>query len=174
VGWYSDRPKEKIRNFDDWFYLVFLNQIEPNLPKNGPLILYDYPLPQAALAKRKSQKSFYAERFEVYLGGVELCNAFSELTDPKEQEQRLKKEQNIRKKLKKEVIPIDKTFLEALKSGLPKTSGNALGIDRLEMLLLDVKDINDLLTFPVKKCLGNNKIITWFLLQSLKRNGFKN
>jgi len=57
---------------------------------------------------------------------------------------------------------------------LPKTSGNALGIDRLEMLLLDVKDINDLLTFPVKKCLGNNKIITWFLLQSLKRNGFKN
>ncbi|MDQ5883032.1 MAG: lysine aminoacylase GenX [Patescibacteria group bacterium] len=146
--------KKKIRNFDDWFYLVFLNQIEPNLPKNGPLILYDYPLPQAALAKRKSQKSFYAERFEVYLGGVELCNAFSELTDPKEQEQRLKKEQNIRKKLKKEVIPIDKTFLEALKSGLPKTSGNALGIDRLEMLLLDVKDINDLLTFPVKKMFG--------------------
>ena len=146
--------KKKIRNFDDWFYLVFLNQIEPNLPKNGPLILYDYPLPQAALAKRKSQKSFYAERFEVYLGGVELCNAFSELTHPKEQEQRLKKEQNIRKKLKKEVIPIDKTFLEALKSGLPKTSGNALGIDRLEMLLLDVKDINDLLTFPVKKMFG--------------------
>jgi len=143
--------KKKIKNFNDWFYLTFLNDIEPNLPKNRPMILYDYPLPQAALAKRKSKRSFYAERFEVYLGGIELCNAFSELTDWKEQLKRLQAEQRVRKQLQKEVIPIDKTFINALKSGVPATSGNALGIDRLEMLLLNIKNIDDLLILPANQ-----------------------
>ncbi|NMB92174.1 MAG: EF-P lysine aminoacylase GenX [Parcubacteria group bacterium] len=143
--------KQKMTDFNDWFYDIFLNKIEPHLPQNKPIILYDYPLPQAALAKRKSKNSFYAERFEVYIAGIELCNAFSELTDWQEQLKRLKEDQEIRKKLKKEIIPIDKTFINALKSGLPPVGGNALGIDRLEMLLLDIKDIDDLLTFPTNK-----------------------
>ncbi len=139
---------------DDWntnFYSVFLNKIEPNFPKDKPLLIYDYPLPQASLAKRKNARSFYAERFEVYIAGIELANAFSELTDAKEQYQRLKEEQKLRKKMKKTFIPIDKDFIFALKLGLPRSSGVALGLERLQMLLLDIKDINDLLLFPAKK-----------------------
>jgi len=138
-------------NWNDLFYLIFLNEIEPQLPKDRAIILYDYPLPQAALAKKKSKKSFYAERFEVYVGGMEIANAFSELSDWREQLKRLKEDQILRKKLNKEVIEIDKTFIQALKSGIPLASGNALGIDRLQMLLLDIKDIDELLPFPAKK-----------------------
>jgi len=141
-------------SFDDWntnFYSVFLNEIEPNFPKNRPIIIYDYPLPQASLARRKNKNSFYAERFEVYLGGLELANAFSELTDAKEQYQRLKKEQILRKKLKKSYIPIDEDFIYALKLGMPPSGGIALGLERLQMLLLNIKDINDLLPFPAKQ-----------------------
>lgn len=142
-------------DWDDVFYTVFLNQIEPNFPKNRPIIIYDYPLPQASLAKktprlRSGQESFYAERFELYLAGLEIANCFSELTDAREQEKRLKQEKALRKKLGKEIYDIDKDFIEALKSGLPETGGIALGVDRLEMLLLDIKDINDLLLFPAK------------------------
>lgn len=138
-------------DWNDLFYLIFLNEIEPQLPKDKAIILYDYPLPQAALAKRKNKKSFYVERFETYVGGMEISNAFSELLDWQEQLKRLKDDQKLRKRFKKEFINIDKTFINALKSGIPPTAGNALGIDRLQMLLLDIKDIDDLLLFPVKK-----------------------
>jgi len=138
---------------DDWnsmFYSIFLNEIEPKLPKNKPVIIYNYPLPQASLSKRKGN-TFYAERFEVYIGGLELANAFTELTDSKEQLKRLKEEQSLRKKIRADFIPIDKDFLLALKSGLPPSGGIALGLERLQMLLLNIKDINDLLVFPAKQ-----------------------
>jgi lysyl-tRNA synthetase class 2 len=138
-------------NWNDLFYLIFLNEIEPQLPKDKAIILYDYPLPQAALAKRKNKKSFYAERFETYIGGMEISNAFSELLDWREQLKRLKEDQKLRKRLKKEFINIDKTFIQALKLGIPASGGNALGIDRLQMLLLDIKDIDELLPFPARK-----------------------
>lgn len=138
-------------NWNDLFYLIFLNEIEPHLPKDRAVILYDYPLPQAALAKRKNKKSFYAERFEAYLGGIEICNAFSELLDWREQLKRLKEDQKERQRLKKEFIEIDKTFISALKSKIPPTAGNALGVDRLQMLLLDISDIDDLLPFSANK-----------------------
>lgn len=146
---YAKNLNLKSLDWNDCFYLVFLNEIEPKLPKDRAIILYDYPLPQAALAKKKSKNSFYAERFEAYVGGIELCNAFSELVDWREQLKRLKEDQKIRKKLRKEIIPIDKTFINALKSGLPPTGGNALGVDRLQMLLLDIADIDDLLPFSI-------------------------
>jgi len=142
-------------NWNDLFYLVFLNEIEPQLPKDKAVILYDYPLPQAALAKKKNKNSFYAERFEAYLGGIEICNAFSELLDWREQLKRLKEDKKERKKIQKEVLEIDKSFISALKSKIPPTSGNALGIERLEMLLLDIKNIDDLLTFPANKIFKN-------------------
>ncbi len=143
-------------NWDDIFYAVFLNQIEPNFPKNKPIIVYDYPLPQAALAKktprlRSGQESFYAERFELYVAGMEIANSFSELTDWKEQLKRLTKERELRRKLGKDVYDIDKDFIQALKSRMPETGGIALGIDRLQMILLNIKDINDLLLFPAKE-----------------------
>ena len=137
--------------WDDLFYYVFLNFIEPNFPKDKPVIIYDYPLPQAALAKRKSKDSFYAERFEAYIAGIEICNAFSELTDWKEQYKRLKEECSLRKKLGKNLYGVDMDFIDALKSGMPETGGIALGIERLEMLLLNIKDINDLLALPAKE-----------------------
>ena len=138
-------------NWDDLFYLVFLNEIEPQFPKDKPIIVYDYPLPQAALAKRISPKSFYAQRFEAYIGGIEIANAFSELTDWREQYNRLKSERAVRKKLGKETYAIDADFIQALKNGMPETGGIALGIERLQMILLNVQDINKLLPFPASK-----------------------
>lgn len=146
--------KISTRNIDDWndlFYSIFLNYLEPNFPKNKPLIIYDYPLPQGALAKRKSKNSFWVERFEFYLGGIEIGNCFSELTDGSEQEARFKTEQKIRKGLGKVVFPLDKNLIEALKIGLPPTSGIAIGLDRLFMLLLGLSDLKEYLDFPTNQ-----------------------
>lgn len=154
LNYFRKKVKEKgykiPKNVDEnyLFYLIFLNEIEPNLNKTKPTFIYDYPIYQKALAKRKKDNPFYVERFELFIGGLEIANAFSELLDYKEQYQRLKEEQKLRKKMKKEFIEIDKDFIKALRSGIPPTGGIALGIDRLEMLLLDIKDINELLMFP--------------------------
>jgi lysyl-tRNA synthetase class 2 len=137
-------------NQNDLFSLIFLNEIEPKLEKNKPIILYDYPIYQKSLAKRKSKNSFYVERFEVFIGGLEIANSFSELLDWQEQLKRFKENQRIRRKLKKENIPIDNELIDALKCKIKKTGGIALGVDRLEMLLLNIGDINNLLMFPAK------------------------
>ncbi len=141
-------PIPRNANWDDLFYAVFLNEIEPKFPKNRPMIVYDYPLPQAALARRVSPRSFYAERFEAYIAGIEIANAFSELTDWREQYARLKQERALRKKLGRELYDIDMDFINALKAGMPETGGIALGIERLQMILLNIQDINRLLPFP--------------------------
>lgn len=137
-----------ITDWNDLFYSVFLNYLEPNLPKNKPVILYDYPLPQGALAKRKSKNSFWTERFELYIGGVEIGNCFSELTDGNEQQKRFEVEQKMRKDLGKEVFAIDTDLIEALTIGFPPTSGIAIGLDRLFMLLLGLSDLQEYLDFP--------------------------
>lgn len=136
-------------DWDDLFFKIFLNEIEPKLPKNRPLFIYDYPASQAALAKINSKQPFFAERFELYIGGIEIANAFSELIDPQEQLKRLKEEQKLRKKLKKTVFPIDQEFLKSLEKIKNPCAGIALGIDRLIMLLLDKKSIDDVLLFPM-------------------------
>lgn len=134
-------------DWDDLFFLVLLNEIEPHLGKERPQFLIDYPASQAALAKKKSDDPFWAERFELYVKGVELCNAFSELIDPVEQKERLEEEWQLRKDLGKETYDIDESFLEAL-STMPPSGGNALGIDRLVMLLLGKKNLKEVLLFP--------------------------
>lgn len=150
----------KCRDWDDIFFKIFLNEIEPNLPKT-PIFIIDYPASQAALARLKKDEPFFAERFELYINGIEICNAFSELIDPKEQHTRLIKEQKQRKKMCKPVFPIDEEFLKALgniqdsgktaESGLPpQAAGIALGMDRLLMILLNKNDINDVLLFPLQ------------------------
>jgi len=136
--------------WDDVFYLMLLNEVEPNFPKDRPIILCEYPLPQAALSKPCKHDPWYAERFEYYIGGIEIGNCFSELVDGDEQLKRLQEEQKMKKDLGKEVLPIDMEFIKALKMGVPDSSGIAIGVDRLQMILLDVKDINDLLPFPDK------------------------
>lgn len=136
--------------YEDLFFLVFLNEIEPKLGFEKPVIVKDYPVEMAALAKKCPDDERYAERFEVYMAGVELCNAFTELNDPVEQRARLERERKERQKLGKTDYPVDQSFIRALELGMPPSGGNALGIDRLVMLLTDTQDIRDVLFFPHK------------------------
>ncbi|NOZ56308.1 MAG: EF-P lysine aminoacylase GenX, partial [Calditrichaeota bacterium] len=120
--------------WEDVFYLIFLNEVEPRLPQDRPVFLTEYPVQMGALARRKPDDPSSVERFELYVGGLELANAFSELTDPIEQRQRLLHEQDERRQLGRTVYPVDESFLEALEVGLPDSAGIALGVDRLVML----------------------------------------
>ncbi|MDD4352105.1 MAG: EF-P lysine aminoacylase EpmA [Candidatus Gracilibacteria bacterium] len=136
---------------DALFYNIFMQKIEPELKKiQAPVILKEYPYFQAALARKCPKNELYAERFELYLAGMELANAFSELNDAKEQRARFLEEQSIRKAQGKPILPLDESFLDALSLGMPPAGGIALGIDRLIMLLLDKPDIKDIITFPIK------------------------
>ncbi len=128
---------------------LMLNEIEPALAKyDQPVFLYDYPASQAALSRKKTDDPRFAERFEVYLGGLELGNAFSELTDAAEQEQRFRAELAERERMGKIKYDLDEDYLEALKSGLPPTGGIAVGVDRLIMLFANAKSIEETLFFP--------------------------
>ncbi|MFH1284292.1 MAG: EF-P lysine aminoacylase EpmA [Candidatus Peregrinibacteria bacterium] len=142
-------------DWDDVFFKIFLNEIEPHLGTPKPVFVYDYPATQAALAKKKKDEPFFAERFELYIGGIEIANAFSELTDSGEQKSRLEKEQNLRKKLGKTVFDIDGEFLASLESISNPCAGIALGLDRLFMILLNLDNIEDVLLFPLKKLIKN-------------------
>lgn len=136
----------QVNEKDTWeelYHQIFLNEVEPKLPKEQPLILYDYPAPLAALSKIKKSDPKYAERFEFYIGGLELGNGYSELTDWQEQEKRLKADIETRKIKGMKVFDYDHDFVEALKSGIPKTAGIAVGIDRLVMLFTDSSDIHE-------------------------------
>lgn len=146
-------PRISIADFpkvaDEDFYKMFFNEVEPKLAKsNKPYFIYDYPISQASLSRPKKDDPNFAERFEVFLGGVELGNCFSELTDWKEQKKRFEIEKEERKKLGKTNYPIDNDLIEALKSGLPEVSGIAVGVDRLIMLAADVPGISDIILFP--------------------------
>jgi lysyl-tRNA synthetase class 2 len=134
-------------NEDTIFYRLFLTYIEPYLGINKPVILKDYPASLAALSVLTSDNNF-AERFEVYISGVELANAFSELIDPHEQFSRFKKEQKQGLKRGKEFYQIDMSFIKALKKGMPPSAGIALGVDRLVMLLLGKDSLKEVLLFP--------------------------
>lgn len=141
----------KVTQEDTWEGLydqIFLNEIVPHLGRGKPTIIYDYPLDLAALAKVKKSDPRFAERFEFYIEGLELGDAYSELTDWKEQLARFKEETVERKRLGKVEHPIDMDFIEALKVGMPKAGGIAVGVDRLIMLFADVTDIADTLFFP--------------------------
>ncbi|MGL5830618.1 MAG: EF-P lysine aminoacylase EpmA [Candidatus Altimarinota bacterium] len=137
-------------SFDDLFFVVFLNEIEPKLGRDLPVVLYDYPISMAALSKPCVARPGYAERFEVYIAGLELCNAFSELNDWKEQQSRLEKEREERNGMGKDVYDVDVKFIEALKFGMPPSGGNALGVDRLVMLLVGEEDIRNVLYLPYR------------------------
>jgi lysyl-tRNA synthetase class 2 len=125
-----------------------LNVIEPHLGGKKPVIVYEYPVQMAALSKKCEHDPRYAERFEVYAAGMELCNAFTELNDPVEQKERLELERKERRALGKQDYPVDQSFIRALEFGMPPSGGIALGIDRLAMLLTGVTDIREMLYFP--------------------------
>ncbi|MBN1957654.1 MAG: EF-P lysine aminoacylase GenX [Desulfuromonadales bacterium] len=128
------------------FDLIIDRDIEPQLPADRPLFLYDYPLEQASLARRKPGSPDVAERVELYIGGLELANGFSELNDQNEQRQRFEQEEKLRRQAGKTPYPTPQKFLDEL-AQLPPSAGIALGIDRLVMLMSDTHQIEDVVSF---------------------------
>ncbi|MFP4348246.1 MAG: EF-P lysine aminoacylase EpmA [Desulfococcaceae bacterium] len=131
----------------DRFDEIIALEIEPCLEKKKPVFLYDYPAAAGALARLKPSDPTVAERFELYIAGIELCNAFSELIDPQEQRTRFEAELANRRKTGRPVYPLPEKFLEALPH-MPEAAGNALGLDRLVMLLTDAPNIDRVVAFP--------------------------
>jgi len=125
---------------------VMVNEIEPHLGNSKPAFLFDYPASLGALSRLKENDPTLAERFELYIGGLELANGFSELTDAAEQETRFEKEQQTRRELGKTVYPMPEKFLQALRY-MPRAAGIALGVDRLAMVFADTTSVNDVVTF---------------------------
>ncbi len=118
-------------------------KVEPALPDDRPCVLTDYPAGAAALARLKSGDTSVAERWELYIGGIEIANAYSELCAYAAQRARFSAAATERRALGKEVYPMDEPFLQALEKGMPPCSGIALGVDRLVMLACDTADIAD-------------------------------
>jgi lysyl-tRNA synthetase class 2 len=132
--------------WDDVFFQLFLDRVEPHLAAEGPVFVFDWPAPLGALARRKEGDPRVVERFELYAGGLELVNAFGELTDPVEQRRRFEEETEVRRGRGKVTYPVDENLLEAL-GHMPPTCGAAMGFDRLVMLVLGAKDIRDVVAF---------------------------
>jgi lysyl-tRNA synthetase class 2 len=132
---------------DDWLDLLMTHLIQPAIPANRILIVYDYPASQCALAKIRPGDVPVAERFEVYVGSLELANGYHELTDAAEQRERFGRDLGVRQKRASVQPPVDERLLAALPK-LPECAGVALGVDRLLMAMLGSDRIADVLAFP--------------------------
>jgi lysyl-tRNA synthetase class 2 len=130
----------------DLFDEVMVTEIEPKLGRERPTFIYDYPAERGALARLKRGNGKLAERFELYVGGMELANGFSELEDSAEQRERFMKEAAFRATLGKTPYPMPEKFLQDL-SEMGPAAGIALGVDRLVMLLLDMDEIDGVVAF---------------------------
>jgi len=135
---------------DEWLDLLMDQVVIPALGK-GRIFIYDYPASQASLARLDPDDNRFAQRFELYIDGIELVNGFHELTDAAQQQQRFEKDNTKRQYASKPIMPIDENFIEALKVGLPDCAGVALGLDRLLMLKVGASDIKQVLAFPFEK-----------------------
>jgi lysyl-tRNA synthetase class 2 len=136
---------------DPWLDLIMTHIIEPNLPRDCPVFIYDYPASQAALARIRQDDPPVAERFELYVSGMELANGFHELTDAQEQHLRFEADNRARHAAGLKPMPIDTRFLAALEAGLPDCAGVALGFDRLIMLAAGAKSIFEVLAFDTER-----------------------
>ncbi len=131
--------------------LILSHEIAPGLGRQGPLFLYDYPASQAALARIRPGSPPIAERFEVYLQGLEIANGFHELGDAREQRARFEADNDHRRRLGLPSMPIDDYLLSALEHGLPDCAGVAVGLDRLLMVLSGAETIAGVLAFPADR-----------------------
>lgn len=136
---------------DGWLNWLLAELVEPHLGRERPTFLYHYPASQAALAKTTVSDRgapAVAERFELYIDGVELCNGYHELTDAAVLRQRIQEQSAIRAAAGLRPLPSDSRLLAAMDAGLPSSSGNALGVDRLIMLALGATQLSDVIAFP--------------------------
>jgi lysyl-tRNA synthetase class 2 len=130
----------------DRFDEIMVEKVEPRLGAPKPTFVYDYPASLAALSRIKKGAPECAERFELYMAGLEVANGFSELTSAREQRARFEKEREKRLQLGKTVYPIPEKFLEAV-AHMPESAGIALGVDRLVMLFTNQRSIDDVVSF---------------------------
>lgn len=136
---------------DDWLDLLMTHLIQPALPAGRILLLYDFPASQCALARIRPDKPPVAERFELYLGPLEIANGYHELTDPHEQRERFRAQTAERQRRGARWVPADEKLVAALDHGLPDCAGVALGVDRLLMAMLGTEQISDVLAFPSER-----------------------
>ena len=142
-------PGDSRTRADSAFFRILIERVEPELGVEAPTLLHCYPARHAALSELAADDARVAERFELYVLGLELANAFLELRDPGEQERRLRAESEERVRLGGVPLPINQEFLHALRSGLPPCVGIALGVDRLHLLLSGASTLRDVLPFPL-------------------------
>lgn len=131
--------------------LLHIHCVEPHLGSPHPTILFDYPASQAALARIRDADPFVAERFELYVDGIELANGYHELLDPDQLRQRNSRINQLRKADCKSTLPENSHLLAAMDHGLPPCCGVALGLDRLLMLLNGATRIDEVVTFPIER-----------------------
>ncbi len=148
---HAGRDLRELVDDDDAFYRTLVDEVEPKLGRGKPTFLTHYPARMAALARIHADDPTSADRFEAYADGLELCNGFGELTDPVEQRRRFEADLAARARQGRPAYPIDERFLAALADGLPPSAGNALGIDRMLMLLLGKRSIADVVAFGVER-----------------------
>ncbi len=147
AGWSAEETLAAAASDEQRYFRALVDQVEPALATlPAAVFLVDYPATQASLARRKPDDPRLAERFELYVAGVELCNGFGELVDPVEQRARLQADQETRRARNLPVYPIDERFMTAL-ARMPPSGGNALGLDRLVALACGTTEIADALAF---------------------------
>ena len=144
---------EQSEEYEDLFSRIFIDEVEPYLGKEKPLIVHHYPMSMAALSRQSQADSGYAERFEVYIDGLELANAYCEITDADVIEERLKTEKIKRAELGRDVFEVDREFVEAVRC-MPESAGISLGIDRLVQLFTGCKNIDDVLVLPMSELMN--------------------
>ncbi len=140
-----------IQNRDGWLDLLLTHRIEPELGRGKLFFLYDYPKSQASLAKISAGIPAVAERFELYVDGIELANGFHELTNPNSQRYRFEADLEQRSILGLPTLPIDEALLDGLRSGMPDCAGVAVGVDRLLMVITSTKQLEQTLAFPIDR-----------------------
>ncbi len=122
-----------------------------------PTIIYDYPVEVSPLSKVKASDPAFAERFEIYAGGMEIGNAYTELNDPQEQRRRFEDQLKLKAAGDEEAHQMDEDYIRALSYGMPPTGGEGIGIDRLTMILTNSKSIRDVILFPLAPSRGRDR-----------------